>query len=101
MNRYSGQERRSRSNAMSEADISAIAREAAREAVHETFTRLGVDMSSPEKVIRAQRTFSFLYDWHSTCQTVRKQAMIVGTTSVVGSVIAAIVFYWQSFGVPK
>jgi hypothetical protein len=97
--RYEGPERRS--GYIDETQAHTSATKAAREAVHEPFTTLGVDMSSTEKIIKAQRTFSFLYDWHASCQTIRKQMLIGLTTTGVGVVIAALVFYLKALGGPK
>ena len=45
------------------AQIEAIAAEASKKAVRETLLTLGIDISKPESVIRAQEDFQFLRAW--------------------------------------
>lgn len=86
---------------ISRTEIEAIAKAAAKEAVLETFTALGIDMSSPQAVIKAQQTFGFLYDWRSMCMIIRRQGLITITIAAVTAMIGAVVLLLATGGTGK
>jgi len=67
---------------MTDEEARAIAREAAREAVHETFIQLGFDTADPTAV---QRDSQFLRDLRLGTEAVKRQGLV----TVVGVVITA------------
>ena len=74
---------------MTQLEVSRIAREAARCAVQETFTALGVDMSKPPAMIEVQQDFAWLRNRRILESKIRFKAFIVLTTLIVGGVAAA------------
>jgi len=75
---------------MTEQEVKLIAREAARYAVEETFTKLGVDMSGPDPIIEVQQDFAWVRGRRILERKIRVKAILVLITMVVVGVAAAI-----------
>lgn len=72
---------------MNEAEVKAIAREAAREAVHEVFEHFGFDIKDPREV---QADMRAVRDWRCAQKQVRKVAMGTLVTVLVTGLLALI-----------
>ena len=75
---------------MTEAEVKRIAREAAKCAVQETFTMLGIDMSGPDKLIEVQQDFAWLRGRRILERKIRVKAIVTLITVVVVGVAAMI-----------
>lgn len=64
-----------------------IAQRAAKAAVRETFTALGVDLSKPTEV---QRDFAHLREWRTTVQGVRRKSIYAAVMVLVSGGLAAL-----------
>ena len=73
-----------------EQEVKRIAREAARCAVEETFTKLGVDMSGPDSIIEVQQDFAWLRGRRILERKIRVKVIITLATVVVVAVGAMI-----------
>jgi len=84
---------------MAEDELEKLARRAAEEAVAQTLTALGVDMSAP---IEMQKDFAHLRSWRESTEHLKKQtlfAMIgVVVTGGLGLLVVAFrdVFHWPN-----
>ncbi len=76
-----------------EESIRAIAREAAREAVSETFLALGIPTESPDAVIEAQADFRFVRDLRKSTDAVKRQGLLTVTILLVSGLAGLI---WMS-----
>lgn len=73
-------------------DMQRVAEMAAKAAVQETFLALGVDITTPEGVIRAQEDFGFLRTAHRAAVSARCVAAkygLVSTLAALGAIIYA------------
>ena len=77
---------------MTEAEVRKIAHEAARQAVKETLTALGVDADHP---LEAQKDFQMLRDWRRSAETVKKQSLVTAVGILTAGIIGAIVMYFN------
>lgn len=77
---------------MTEAEVRKIAHEAARQAVKETLTALGVDADHP---LEAQKDFQMLRDWRRSADTVKKQSLVTAVGILTAGIIGAIVMYFK------
>lgn len=77
---------------MTEAEVRKIAHEAARQAVKETLTALGVDADHP---LEAQKDFQMLRDWRRSADTVKRQSLITAVGILTAGIIGAIVMYFK------
>lgn len=60
------------------------------EAVRQTLLKLGVDVSSPEAVLEAQRDFKHLRDWRKTVETMNlRLVFLMVSTAFAGVGVAA------------
>ena len=75
---------------MTEHEVRRIAREAARCAVDETFTKLGVDVSGPDKLIEVQQDFAWLRTRRMLEGKIRVKLIITLITVIVVGGAAAI-----------
>lgn len=75
---------------MTEAQINEIARQAAREAVKETFLTLGLD---PTKPLEAQADMQFLRRTREANDTIKKQGLMVAAGAITLAVLGLI---WAS-----
>lgn len=73
-----------------EESIRAIAREAAREAVSETFLALGIPTETPDAVIEAQRDFQFVRDFRRSTDAVKRQGLLTATILLVSGLAGLI-----------
>ncbi|TGT91377.1 hypothetical protein EN804_06100 [Mesorhizobium sp. M8A.F.Ca.ET.161.01.1.1] len=64
-----------------------IARQAAREAVKETFITLGLD---PDKPLEAQADMQFLRNWRESTGTVKRQTMLTAAAVVTAGILGLI-----------
>lgn len=80
---------------MTEIEVKRIAREAARCAVEETFTKLGVDMSGPDSIIEVQQDFAWLRKRRLLEGKIGTKARLTIVTTVIGLVITgALAAFW-------
>jgi len=75
---------------MTEEEIRAIAHEAAKQAVKQTFTTLGIDADNP---LEAQKDFQMLRDWRRSAETVKKQSLVTAVGILTAGVLGAIYLY--------
>lgn len=75
---------------MTEDDIRQIAHEAARKAVQETLTTLGVDANNP---LETQKDFQMLRDWRRSAETVKRQSLITAVGILTAGILGAIWLY--------
>ena len=66
---------------MTEDEVQRIAKTAAKEAVHETLTLIGLDMSIPADL---QRDFQFIRSWRQSSEAVKRQGLLAAVTVLVG-----------------
>ena len=79
---------------MTEQEVKRIAREAARYAVEETFTKLGVDTSGPDSIIEVQQDFAWLRGRRILEGKIGTKVVIIFFTTVVISVIGVVATIW-------
>ena len=75
---------------MTEAEVKRIAREAARCAVEETFTKLGVDMSGSDSIIEVQQDFAWLRGRRILERKIRVKAIVTLIAVVVVGIAATV-----------
>ncbi|MER9524066.1 hypothetical protein NKI96_10820 [Mesorhizobium sp. M0292] len=75
---------------MTEAQIHEIARQAAREAVKETFLTLGLDLTKP---LEAQADMLFLRSTRESSETIKKQGLMVAAGAITLAILGLI---WAS-----
>lgn len=75
---------------MSPDEAKAVAREAAAEAVDETFRRLGIDVTDWKEM---QRDFAFVRQWRLSGEAIKRQGIIVAVGVVVVGLLGLI---WTS-----
>ncbi len=76
-------------------EITEIAREAAREAVREMMTTLGIDASNPAAIIEAQKDFQALRSWRQSIQTVQRHGMITAVGVLVVGILGMIYMHFR------
>lgn len=77
---------------LNEEEIRAIAREAAKAAVKETFLVLGVDMNDPKDVIALHKRLAFLQSFEATVSAAARHSVLALSALVVLGIAALI---WQ------
>lgn len=70
-----------------------VAKAAGAAAARELLLMLGVDVSTPAGIVRAQRNFAFLDDLHTGTKLVKRRVIL----GVVGAVITT-VLAWMALG---
>ena len=82
---------------MTEIEVKRIAREAAKCAVQETFTALGVDMSKSSAMIEVQQDFAWLRKRRLLEGKIGLKARLTIITTVVGLVVVgALAAFWSA-----
>jgi hypothetical protein len=76
----------SRSLAITEDELRSIIQDSVKQAVEETFIRLGVSVSDP---IEMQKDFQHLRDWRLTTASVKTKAMLAATGLLASGLVAA------------
>lgn len=71
-------------------ELQQLARDTAREAVNEVFTRLGMDIKNPTEM---QKDFIYLRGWRTSVESVKRQGML----SVIASFVAGVfgLLWWS------
>lgn len=69
---------------MTESEIHEIARQAAREAVNETFLKLGLD---PDKPMEAQQDMAFLRRWRQSTGTIQRQSLVTAVAIITAGIL--------------
>lgn len=72
---------------VTESEAQYIARLAAKEALHELFLSLGVDVDDPTEV---QKDMAFLRNWRESTQAIKRQGVIAAIGVVVVGVLGLI-----------
>lgn len=78
--------------ALTEEEVRAIAKEAAKAAVKETFLVLGVDIADPKDVIALQKRLAFLQSFEATTSAAARHSILALTALIVLGIAALI---WQ------
>lgn len=76
-------------------EVEEIATEAAERAVTRLLLTLGIDATSPDGILSAQRDFQHVHAWRKSVDTVKRQGIISAVGVIVLGVLALI---WQRMG---
>lgn len=71
-------------------EVKIIAEEAADAAVRKMFEQFGVDLSSPESIIKFQDDMRHLRTWRESTELIKRQ----GLKSAVGFIVAGLLGYF-------
>lgn len=80
---------------MSEAELQEIVRAGVKQGVEETFLMMGVDISTPEAVKRAQAVWAHTERWYDANAQVKRVGIKVLVTTIATGALAAL---WIGFG---
>lgn len=72
---------------MTEPEMERVAKLAAKEAVQETFVRLGID---PNKPFEAQQDMQFLRSVRKSSETIKKQGIVTTVGIMTAGILAAL-----------
>ena len=75
---------------MSKPELEALIRKSVKDGVKDAFLMLGMDVSTPEGVLEAQRDMQHLRGWRRAKETVTKQGLIVACTTIFSGIVAAL-----------
>ena len=73
-------------------EVEQIASDAAEQALSRFMLTLGIDTTSAEGVINAQRDFQHLHAWRRSIETVKRQGIVAAVGVIVVGLIAMV---WQ------
>lgn len=90
--------RSSASIRLTQDQVEEIAADAAEKALGRLLLTLGIDTSSPEGILNAQRDFQHVRAWRHSFETVKRQGII----SAIGVItVGVLALFWQKVGNPS
>jgi hypothetical protein len=75
---------------ISKAEISQLMSEAVEKGVQKAFLNIGVDITTPEAVIEAQKDFQHVRAWRRAKDTAMKQGIVYTTGVIITGIIGAL-----------
>lgn len=83
---------------MTHNEMQEMAKEAAREAVREWLTQLGLDASDPAAIVEIQRDFAHVRAWRTSVDAARSAAIKTGVGVLVSGFLGALWLIFKPTG---
>lgn len=80
------------------AELRALIRDGVAEGVKEALLPLGLDISTPQGILEAQRDIQHLRAWRQATETAKRQGLMTAIGIIVAGIIGLI---WVRLGTPR